>query len=160
MALMLSPSVLSCAAAETDQKSVATSLYGGDMPAVLRMKSIHVRGNAISGRSFTHANENRVCPIGIKVQILRPTYEDLRFEDNTLDLPDFGDAVYLPQEAFAQSMMYFPLALWAEATKSGHVLYRGNRNPAGKPLYPFLVDWYFANSPAWGKPETSGVPGT
>ena len=128
------------------------SLFGGEMPTVPRMNGIHVRGNTISGRAYTDANGNRVCPIGIKVQILRPTYHDIRFEDNTLDLPDFGDAVYVPQEPFAQSMMYFPQALWADAIKAGHVLYRGNRNPAGKLLYPFLADWYFKNLPAWGKP--------
>ena len=73
----------------------------------------------------------------------RLAHEQPTCEQPTLDLPDFGDAVYVPQEPFAQSMRYFPLALWTDATKAGHVFYRGNRNPAGKSLYPFLADWYF-----------------
>jgi hypothetical protein len=128
------------------------SLFGGEMPAVLRMSGIHVRANSISGRAYIDAKGTRVCPIGIKVQILRPTYHDIRFEDNALDLPDYADAVNVPQVPFGQSMMYFPLALWADATKAGHVLFRNNRSPAGKPLYPFLADWDFKNAPVLGKP--------
>jgi hypothetical protein len=128
------------------------NLFGGDMPPEVRMARIHIRDNTISGRAYTNAQGNRVCPLGIKVQILRPTYHDLRFEDNVLDLPDFSDAAYVPQEPFAQALLFFPLALWEEATKSGHVMYRGNRNREGKVLYPILADWYFKNPPAWGRP--------
>ena len=128
------------------------SLYGGDMPQVTRMNGIHVRGNTISGRAYTDAGGKRVCPTGMRVQILRPTYHDIRIEDNTLNLPDYGDAVYVPQQPFSQAMVYFPMAMWDEATKAGHVFYRGNHDKAGNVLYPILADWYFKNAPAWGKP--------
>ena len=127
------------------------SLYGGDMPSVIRMQGIHVRKNKISGRAHTDAKGIRACPTGIRLQILRANYHDIRFEDNTLDLPDFSKAVYVPQEPYSQSMLYFPMALWDDATKAGRVLYRGNRNGAGKMLNPILADWYFKNSPVWGK---------
>jgi len=128
------------------------SLYGGDMPSVIRMQGIHIRENKISGRAYTDAKGSRVCPVGMRIQILRSNYHDIRFEDNTLDLPDFSEATYVPQEPFSQSMLYFPMALWDEATKAGHVFYRGNRNEEGKVLYPILADWYFKNRPVWGKP--------
>jgi len=128
------------------------NLFGGEMPALIRMNGLHIRENTISGRAYTNAQGTRVCPLGIKVQILRATYHDLRFEDNVLDLPDYGDGAYIPQEPFAQSLLFFPLALWEEAVQAGHVVYRGNRNREGKPLYPILADWYFKNAPTWGKP--------
>ena len=128
------------------------SLWGGDMPETVRMRGIHVRDNFVSGRAYTNAKGNRVCPIGMKVQILRGTYHDLRFEDNVLDLPDHSAAAYVPQESFSQSMLFFPLALWERATEAGHVAYRGNRNREGQVLYPILADWYFKNKPTWGKP--------
>ena len=43
---------------------------------------------------------------------------------------------YVPQEPFSQSMLFFPMALWDEAIKAGHVFYRGNRNKEDKVLYP------------------------
>jgi hypothetical protein len=128
------------------------SLYGGDMPAVIRMKSIHVRENTISGRAYTDAKGNRACPLGIKVQILRSVYDDLRIEDNILDLPDYAPGPVWAQEPFSLSMLFFPLALWEDATKNGRVVFRGNRNKEGKLLYPALADWYFKNAPTWGRP--------
>lgn len=127
-------------------------LYGGDMPAEVRMRSIHVRENTIRGRAYRGAKGQRACPLGIKVQILRATYHDLRFEDNLIDLPDTPEVVWVPQEPYASSLMYFPQALWADATRAGHILYRGNRNPEGRTLYPFLVDWYFDKPSPWGRP--------
>lgn len=129
------------------------NLFGGDIPSVVRMKSIHVRENTISGRAYTSAAGGRACPLGIKIQILRASYHDLRIEDNVLDLPDFSDAVWIPKEPYAQSLLYYPLALWEDAVKAGHVLFRGNRNRDGKVLYPLLADWYFKNTPIWGKPS-------
>jgi hypothetical protein len=128
------------------------SLFGGDMPAVVRMEGIHIRENTISGRAHTNAKGDRVCPLGMKVQILRPTYHDLRFEDNVLDLPDYSNAVWVPQEPYSLSMLFFPLALWEDAVKAGNVVFQGNRNPEGKLLYPILTDWYFKNQPIWGRP--------
>jgi hypothetical protein len=49
-------------------------------------------------------------------------------------------------------MFYYPQALWEDANKSGHILFRGNRNKDGKLLYPYLTDWYFKNTPIYGKP--------
>ncbi len=129
----------------------AVSLFGGDMPAEVRMKSVHVRENTIRGRAYPGANGARACPLGIKIQITRATYHDLRIEDNLLDFPDFPDAVWIPAEPYACSLMYCPLALWEDATQAGHVVYRGNRNPDGKVLYPFLVGWYFDKPSPWGR---------
>ncbi len=128
------------------------NLYGSDIPPGVRMRGVHVRENTIRGRAYTNARGQRVTPLGLKVQILRASYHDLRFEDNLVDLPDYSEAVYVPQEPYAQSLLFFPLALWDEAARAGHVVYRGNRNPAGKVLYPILMDWYCKNQPVWGKP--------
>jgi hypothetical protein len=128
------------------------NLYGEDLPAGIRMDHIHVRENTISGRAYTNAAGARACPLGMKVQILRANYRDLRFEDNVLDLPDYPDASYVPQEPYAYSMLFFPLALWEDAVKTGLVVYRGNHSPEGKTVYPILTDWYFKNPPTWGKP--------
>lgn len=129
----------------------ALSLYGQDLPAGVRMRGIHIIGNRVSGRAYTSAAGARSAPLGLKVQILRQNYEDLRFEDNVIDLPDYTPADWVPQEPHALSMMYFPLAYWAEAIKTGKVVYRNNRTPDGKLLYPLLVDWYFKNKPQYGR---------
>ena len=128
------------------------SLYGGDIPPGIRMQRVHIRENRIAGRAYTDAKGRRVCPVGMRIQILRSNYHEIRFEDNTLDLPDFSQAVYVPQERCSQSMLFFPMAMWKEATQAGHVLYRGNRNVEGEVLYPILADWYFKNQPIWGRP--------
>jgi hypothetical protein len=129
------------------------SLFGGDLPAEVRMRGIHIRENAISGRAYINAAGQRSCPLGMKVQILRPTYHDLRFEDNVLDLPDYAEgSVWVAQEPYAMSLFYFPLALWDDAVREGHVAYRGNRSREGKVLYPLLADWTFTNPPVWGRP--------
>jgi hypothetical protein len=130
------------------------SLFGGDMPSTLRMQGIHIRENTLSGRAFTNAKGQRSCPLGIKIQILRATYDDLRIENNLLDFPDYAEgSVWVEQEPYAMSLFFFPLALWGDAVKAGHVVYRGNRNREGKVLYPLLADWYFKNTPVWGKPQ-------
>lgn len=131
----------------------AISLFGGDMPAETRMASIHVRENTLRGRAYPGPKGARAWPLGIKVQILRATYHDLRIEDNLLDFPDVPEAVWIPPEPDACSLMYSPLALWEDASKAGHIVYRGNRNPAGKVLYPFLVDWYFDKPSPWGRQQ-------
>gem|GEM_PF-1684117 len=128
------------------------SLFGGDLPSTVRMRGIHIRENTLSGRAYTNAQGQRSCPLGLKLQVLRATYEDVRFEDNLLDFPDYAEGVWVFQEPYAMSMFYFPLALWEDAVKAGHVVYRGNRNREGKVLYPLLTDWYFKNTPTWGRP--------
>jgi hypothetical protein len=121
------------------------------MPASVRMQSVHVRDNVISGRAYTNAKGQRACPLGIKIQILRAVYHDLRIEDNVLDLPDYNATPWVPQEPNGLALMYYPMALWEDAVKQGHVFYRGNRSKDGKLLYPALVDWYMKNPPAYGK---------
>jgi hypothetical protein len=116
------------------------SLFGGDIGAGVRMVGVHVRENSISGRAYTNAAGQRVCPIGLKVQILGANYQDIRFEDNTIDLPDDCDAPHIPKEPFAESILFFPLAFGEEATTSGLFLCRGNRNKESKVLYPILAD--------------------
>jgi hypothetical protein len=129
----------------------AISLFGGDMPAEVRMRSVHIRENTLRGRAYAGAKGVRACPLGIKVQILRALYHDLRIEDNRFDFPEVPETVWIPAEPDACSLMYFPLALWADATQAGGIVYRGNRNLAGKVLYPFLVDWYFDKPSSWGR---------
>ena len=128
------------------------TIFGGDTPSTVRMNGMHIRENTIGGRAFTNAGGQRSCPLGIKFQVLRATYHDVRIEDNIIDLPDFAEAVYLPQEPYSMSMFYYPEARWVEANKAGDIRFRGNRNKAGKLLYPYLTDWYFKNTPLWGKP--------
>ncbi len=132
--------------------TVGVSLYGGEMPSKVRMEGVHVRDNVIAGRAFTNAAGQRSCPLGIKIQILRAAYHDVRIEDNVIDVPDFSAACYVPQEAYSQSLFFYPLALWEDAVRAGHVVYRGNRNRSGKLLFPILADWYMKNAPVWGKP--------
>ena len=127
------------------------SLYGADMPATLRMKDIHIRENTISGRAFLNRKGDKSCPIGIKIQILRAVYTGIRIEDNVFDLPDCNATAWVPQEPNGLALMYYPLALWDEAVKQGHVYYRNNRSKDGKLLYPALVDWYMKNAPVAGK---------
>ena len=127
------------------------NLFGGDMPVEIRMRSVHVRENTIRGRAYSGREGKRACPLGIKVQILRAVYEDLRIEDNLIDLPDASEAVWAPPEPYGCSLMYFPQALWDDATRTGRIVYRGNRNPEGKVLYPFLVGWYFNQPSPWGR---------
>lgn len=129
------------------------TLYGGDMPVTTRMKSIHIRDNVITGRAFTNAKGDKSVPMGIKLQILRPVYHDIRIEDNIIDVPDYNATAWVPQEPYSLSMFFYPLAHWEEAAKQGHVVYRGNRNKAGKLLYPIIADWYFKNAPVYGKPQ-------
>lgn len=128
------------------------SLWGGDIPAIRRMESIHIRDNFIRGRAYQNAKGQRVCPIGVKIQILRPTYHDIRIEDNVFDLPDYGEAPWIPRQPNGQALVFFPLALWQEAAQKGHVLFRNNRDTKGQPLYPALIDWDFKNPPILGKP--------
>ena len=130
----------------------AISLFAGDMPAVVRMRGIHIIGNRISGRAYPNKEGKPVAPLGLKIQMLRPVYEDIRFEDNLIDLPDYSVASWVPQEPYSQSLMFFPLEYWQDVTKTGKVVYRNNRNPAGKVLYPLLVDFYFKNPAVFGKP--------
>jgi hypothetical protein len=130
----------------------AINLYGGEMPATVRMKGIHIRENTIRGRAYTLPSGARACPLGIKIQILRAVYHDIRIEDNVLDFPDYPDTVWVPREPGGSSLMFYPLALWESGNKAGDVLYRGNRTPEGKLVYPFLVDWYMDKPSPWGKP--------
>ena len=128
------------------------SLYGGDLPPVIRMDHMLIRENTISGRAFLNAKGARSCPLGLKLQCLRGNYHDVRFEDNTIDLPDYPDAPYIAKEPYSQSMFFYPLEMWKEQNAAGNILFRGNRNKAGKLLYPYLCDYYFKNAPVYGKP--------
>jgi len=127
------------------------SLYGADMPATVRMRNIHIRENTVSGRAHPNRAGNKSCPIGIKIQILRAVYTGIRIEDNMLDLPDYVEGTWAPPEPNGLALMYFPQALWDDAVKQGHVVYRGNRSKDGKPLYPALVGWDFKQPATWGK---------
>ena len=128
------------------------SLCGADTTADVRMKGIHICENNSLGPACTDAKGNRACPAGLRAQILRPNYHDLRFEDNVLDLPEYPQAVWVLQEPYGRSLVFYPRALWEDAVQSGHVVYQGNRTEDGRPLWPFLVDRYFDKPPVWGAP--------
>lgn len=127
-------------------------LYGQHPSEGLRFNRIVVRSNTISGRAYRDAAGVEKHPVGILVQNLHAGYRDLRFEENTIDVPDFSSAGWVPQEHGSLSMTYFPLARWDEDMQSGSVIYRDNRNPAGEMLHPILADWHFNNAPLWGLP--------
>ncbi len=132
-------------------RTFGVSLFGGDFPATVRMKSVHVLENTIRGRAYTNPAGAKVCPMGIKIQILRACYHDIRIEDNVIDVPDYSETVWVPQEAGSLSLFFYPQALWESGVKAGDVVYRGNRDKTGKVLYPALADWYMTNKPVWGK---------
>jgi hypothetical protein len=126
-------------------------LYGQDIGSGVRMKNLLVRDNHIAGRSYMSAKGQRMCPVGISLQILRANYERLVFKDNWLDIPDFGDSPYVPQEPYSMSMRYYPLARWDEDARTQNVVFENNRTPKGQLLFPILADWYFKNPPTWGR---------
>jgi len=141
-----------CAPKHFRWSPMGVQLYGQSLGKGIRFKNIVVRNNTISGRAYVDAKGKRKCPVGICVQILHANYERLRFEDNVINIPDYGTSPFVPQEPYSMSMTYFPLARWADDARSGRVVYRNNRNKDGKLLYPILADWYYKNEPMWGKP--------
>lgn len=141
-----------CAPRHCPWAPVGIHLYGQDVRDGVRMQSILVRDNSIEGRAYEHADGGRRHPIGIGIQFLRPNYRGLVFERNRIDIPDYADAPYLPQEPFCLSIRYFPLARWEEDRRTQNVVFRENRNTQGQLLRPILADWYFKNKPVWGEP--------
>lgn len=110
------------------------SIYGGDIPAGVRLRSVHVLRNRISGPAFTDARGETVLPAGIRVHVLRPNYSDLRVEENMIDVPA------APGRA-ATGLCFFPEALWAEAVREAWLVSRGNRDAAGRILDWSLIGW-------------------
>lgn len=127
-------------------------IYGQHPSEGLRFNRIVVRNNTISGRAYHDAAGVDKHPVGILLQNLHAGYRDLRFEENTIDVPDVSPAAWLPQEPGNLSLTYFPLARWDDDAQSGTVIYRDNRNSAGERLYPSLADWHFSNEPRRGLP--------
>lgn len=127
-------------------------LFGGEPGPDIRFRDITVRHNYISGRAFEHADGGTRSPSGIVVQIVGAIYEGLRFEDNIIDCPDFVPGAWVPQEPGSLSMTFYPLERFAGDVQSGRVVYRGNRSPEGKELYPALAGWDYKNAPTYGKP--------
>lgn len=127
-------------------------LFGGEPGPAIRFRDITVRRNTISGRAFEHADGGTRCPTGIVVQIVGAIYQNLSFEENTIDCPDFVPGTWVPQEPHSLSMMFYPLERFAGDLEAGNVVYRNNRNPQGKELYPALAGWDFKNTPTYGKP--------
>jgi hypothetical protein len=128
------------------------NFYGQTPGADVRLDNVIVRDNTIEGTSYVNAKGQRVCPIGINIQILHARYHNLVFENNRINTPDLCEGVWVPQEPYAMSLTYFPLARWEEDMRTGNVTYRNNTNLEGKELYPILADWYYKNPPTWGKP--------
>lgn len=128
---------------------VGVQLYGQDLKGI-RFKNILVRGNRIAGQRYVDAQGEDRFPLGISVQILRANYENLVFEDNTIVVPDYPPSAHVPQQPYSMSMRFFPLARWEQDSRSGNVIFRGNRNENGDQLRPILADWYFKNKPTWG----------
>lgn len=141
-----------CAPRHNVYSPIGVQLYGQSLGEGIRMRNMVIRDNHIIGRGYTDAEGKQRFPVGIVVQILHANYAGLYFLDNTIDVPDYGPGSYIPQEPHSQAMTFFPLARWEEDARSGNVVYRGNRAPDGKLLYPILQDWYYKNAPTYGMP--------
>jgi len=128
-------------------------LYGQDLDSVKRLRDILARNNRIEGRSYTSAAGARKCPVGIQIQVLRANLQHVAFEDNCIDIPDFSDAAWIPQQPHSMAMVYFPLARWEQDTSDGSIRFVNNRAGDGQRLYPILADWWFKNKPTWGRPS-------
>jgi len=133
-------------------------LYGEALGDGIRMENMIFRGNTVSGRAFENDRGQRVCPLAIKVQILHENYRRLILEDNVIDTPDFPPEGIAPREPFGQSMFLYPSARWESDSRTGNVVFRNNRTPDGRLLYPYLASWTFDNEPQYGKPFVPGEP--
>ncbi len=129
---------------------IGVQLYGQALGEGTRIHDVIVRDNVIEGRKYDDAEGKARFPVGIVVQILHANYERLRFEDNVIDVPDYGSGGYIPQEPHAQAMTFFPLARWDGDAESGNVIYSNNQSPDGKVLRPLLQDWSYKNEPMYG----------
>ena len=138
--------------------TIGLQLFGSCPGGRTRFANMTIRNNRISGRAYTDANGNRRCPTGISIQIVDPLYSRLRFEDNTIDIPDFGQASWVPQEPGSMSVTFYPMARWDEDTETGNVVFRGNRTPGGKVVRPILVDWYYKNEGKYGAQKAGTEP--
>jgi hypothetical protein len=127
-------------------------LFGGAPGGGPRFDHVTIRDNSIAGTAYTNAKGQRVCPVGINVQVLHVQCRAVVIENNRIDIPDVCEGVWVPQEPYAMSLIYSPLARWESETRDGNIAYRNNTNPQGKELYPILADWYYKNPPTWGKP--------
>ena len=130
---------------------IGIQLYGQDLDKAVRLKDILVRENRIEGRSYVDAAGKPRHPTGITIQLLRANHQNLVFEDNVIDVPHFGPGAWVPQEPHSQSIVYFPLARWADDAASGNVRFVNNRTPAGRRVHPILADWWFKNKPTYGR---------
>ena len=128
-------------------------LYGQSLGPGIRLRDIVVRNNRIRGRQYVDAAGRDRFPVGVQFQVLHANYSNIIFEDNWIDVPDFPDAVYVPQEPYSMSIVYFPMARWKEDQAAGNTRFVNNRNSNGQLLYPILVDWYYKNKPTLGKPS-------
>jgi hypothetical protein len=128
------------------------NFYGQTPGGDVRLDNVIVRDNTIEGTAYTNAKGQRTYPIGINIQILHARYRHLVFENNRINIPDAAADTWVPNEPYALSLTYYPLARWEEDMRTGNVIYRNNTNPEGQELYPILADWYYKNPPTWGKP--------
>ena len=143
----------------TKWSPIGVQLYGQDLGNDPRLVNIVVRNNHIEGRSFLDAAGKRHYPVGISIQVLRDNLRGVRFEDNTIEIPDIPEeGVCTPKAPYGLAMRYFPLARWEADSKAGNIAFSGNRTPGGQSLLPSLADWYFKNDPLWGNPDGSTTP--
>lgn len=137
----------------TEWGTDGVQLYGQAVGTDIRFKNVTIRDNVLSGRAFPDPKAGWVHPRGLVFQVLGANYERIRLLDNVVDVPDHEPGGVVPDLAGSLSLTFFPMARWSDDLKTGRVLYRGNRDPAGKPLDPILADWSHRNRPHWGRPQ-------
>jgi len=138
--------------------TVGIQLFGSAPGGAIRFRRMTFRHNTIEGHEYLDAKGDRRCPAGIVIQILNAIYEQLRFIENTIDVPDYGEACWVPKESGCMSATFYPLARWDDDASSGNVVFRGNRDPAGRAVRPLLQDWYYKNQPKYGAQKQGEQP--
>ncbi len=136
---------------QTELGARGLHIYGQELGTGIRFRNLTIRNNNLSGRAFSDSKGRRVYPRGLLFQVMGRNYDGIRICDNVIDMPDHAPGGVVPDLPGSLSLTFFPMTRWAEDVRAGRVLYRANRDPAGKELDPILADWDYKNRPHWGR---------